>query len=149
MDYYGGFRLVRLWWPKILKKPRLRLEKPRLKIPRKTPSPDALFILAMSFILFILGGGMFVVVNYESLPEGFMVIGELTRQTVIEGLVAFTFMIIGFIGFIVIYQSTKHVYRPSYAKTLLLIGIILALVGYVGLNWLFFKKAPGLLGRRR
>ena len=141
--------MVRLWWPKILKKPRLRLEKPRLKIPRKTPSPDAFFILAMSFILFILGGGMFVVVNYKSLPEGFMVIGELTRQTVIEGLVAFTFMIIGFIGFMVIYQSTKHVYRPNYAKTLLLIGIVLALIGYVGLNWLLLKKAPGLFGRRR
>lgn len=139
--------MARLWWPKILKKPRLRLEKPRLKMPRKTPSPDTLFILAMSFILFVLGGGMFAVVNYKSLPEGFMVTGELTRQTVIEGLVAFTFMMVGFIGFVIIYQSTKHVYRPSYAKTLLLMGIVLTLIGYVGLQWLFSKKAPGIFER--
>ena len=141
--------MVRLWWPKILKKPRLRLEKPRLKIPRKTPSTESIFIVAMSLILFVLSGGMYVIVNYKSLPQGFMVVGQLSQQTVIEGIVAFAFLVIGFIGFIIIYQSTKHVYRPEYARTLLLIGIVLAFVGYVGLNWLLLKKAPNIFGRRK
>ena len=141
--------MVRLWWPKILKKPRLRLEKPRLKIPRKAPSTESIFIVAMSLILFVLSGGMYVIVNYKSLPQGFMVIGQLSQQTVIEGIVAFAFLVIGFIGFIIIYQSTKHVYRPEYARTLLLIGIVLAFVGYVGLNWLLLKKAPNIFGKRK
>jgi len=56
-------------------------------------------------------------------------------------------MLIGFIGLMVIYQSTKHVYRPNYAKTLLIMGIVLALIGYIGLHWLFTKKAPGIFKR--
>lgn len=140
--------MVRLWWPKILKKPRLRLEKPRLKIPRKMPSAESLFIITLSFILFVLSGGMYTIVNYKSLPQGFMVTGQLSQQTVIEGIVAFAFLVIGIIGFIIIYQSTKHVYRPEYARTLLLIGIVLTFIGYVGLHWLLSKKAPGLFRRR-
>ena len=141
--------MVRLPWIKFLKKPRLRLEKPRIRIPRKTPTVNQLLILALIYTFVVLSGVMCVVSSIHSgtLPEGFLVFGSLTQQTIIEGIIAFGFLVIGSIGFLLIHHSTKYIYRPEQAKTLLLTGIVLVFVGYVGLNWLMWKKVPRIFGK--
>lgn len=137
---------MRLWWPKFLKKPRLRLETPRIKMPRKGPPRDVYLLLSLVYTFFILCGGIRLISRGPI--NGFLV-GGLMDQTVIEAIVVFGFLLAAFSGFMSIYESTKHIYRSKEALTLLIIGIVLVLTAYAGLQWLMVKKMPQIFGGKR
>jgi hypothetical protein len=133
--------MVRVWWPKFIRKPRLRLTKPSLKMPEK-PSGSTLFTLTLIFLLFVFGGGIWDIVNRENLRSmgstssggPLLIYPGLDYQFIIEGLVASILLFAGFTGLIIIYQSTRHVYRPSYSKLLLVAGMGLLFASYILLN---------------
>jgi hypothetical protein len=130
--------MVRLWWPKFVRKPRLRLTKPSLKMPQK-PSGTTLFALTLIFILFVFGGGIWDIVNMTTLRAmgststggPLLIYPGLDYQFILEGVVASVFLFVGFVGVIITYQSTRHVYRPSYSKLLLIAGIGMIWISYV------------------
>nr|MDO8134279.1 hypothetical protein [Candidatus Njordarchaeum guaymaensis] len=130
--------MVRVWWPKFIRKPRVRLTKPSLKMPNK-PSSSTVFILTLIFVLVVFGGGIWDIVYRDrvrslgasSTNQPVLIYPGLDSQFLIEGVVASIFIFIGFMGFIVMYQSTRHVYRPNYARLLLVSGIALVLASYI------------------
>lgn len=130
--------MVRVWWPKFIRKPRVRLTKPSLKMPNK-PSSSTVFILTLIFVLVVFGGGIWDIVYRDrvrslgasSTNQPVLIYPGLDSQFLIEGVVASIFIFIGFMGFIVMYQSTRHVYRPNYAGLLLVSGIALVLASYI------------------
>ena len=129
--------MVRLWWPKFIRKPRMRLTKPSLKMPQK-PSATTLFALTLLFILFVFGGGIWDIVNSPSLRAmggtssggPLLIYPGLDYQFILEGVVASIFILIGFAGVLITYQSTRHVYRQSYSKLLLVAGLAMIWVSY-------------------
>jgi hypothetical protein len=134
--------MVRVWWPKFIRKPRVRLIKPSLKMPNK-PSSSTVFIFALIFILVVYGGGIWDIVYRDkvltmgsnpSTGAAILISPGFDNQFLIEGVVASLFIFIGFMGFIVMYQSTRHVYRPNYARLLLVSGMALVLVSYLMLT---------------
>jgi hypothetical protein len=133
--------MVRVWWPGFIRKPRLRLTKPSLKMPEK-PSGTTLFTLTLIFLLFVFGGGVWDIVYKDTLRSmgstssggPLLIYPSLDYQFIIEGLVASILLFAGFIGLIIIYQSTRHVYRPSYSKLLLVAGMGLLFTSYILLN---------------
>lgn len=146
------------WIFPFIRKPKIRLTKPKLKAPPR-PSRGFLSVVLIIGCLFLLGGGVFTISNIgESwfIPLGqnvrtggltFIYIGTLNRQLVLEGFIASFFMALGFIGFIFIFESSKHaknVYRSGYAERLLLIGITLVFISYILLQWLLVTKLPGI-----
>ncbi|MGQ4833288.1 MAG: hypothetical protein ACP6IS_05285 [Candidatus Asgardarchaeia archaeon] len=146
------------WIFPFLRKPKVRLTKPKLKSPPK-PSLSFLSILLVIFSLFLLGGGVFTITNVGEpwfIPLGqsiktkgltFIYIGTLNSQLVLEGFIASFFYALGFLGFMLIYESSKHaknVYRGGYAEKLLIIGIVLVFVSYILLQWLLITKLPGI-----
>jgi hypothetical protein len=130
--------MVRLWWPKFIRKPRIRLIKPSLKMPNR-PSSSTVFILALIFVLVVYGGGIWDIVYRDRLRsmgasssnQPLLIYPGLDNQFFIEGFVASIFIFVGFMGFIVMYQSTRHVYRPNYARMLLFSGIALVFISYI------------------
>ena len=130
--------MVRLWWPNFIRKPRLRLTKPSLKMPQK-PSSTTLFVLTAIFVLFVFGGGIWDMVNTASLRamgasstgSPVLIYPGLDYQFILEGVVASVFMFLGFVGLLLTYQSTRHVYRPGYSKLLLVAGMAILWVSYV------------------
>jgi len=105
----------------------------------------------MALVLFIFAGGLYNIVN-QPLPFGQdpntgnpMIIirppyGTLSDQFVLEGMIGGILVFIGFLGFIVIYESTKHVYNPSYALMLLIAGIAMVVLAYIGAEWMIVIK---------
>ena len=130
--------MVRVWWPKLIRKPKLRLTKPSLKMPQK-PSSFTVFAITLIFVLFVFGGGIWDIVFREQLrsmgatstQQVVLVYPVLDYQYLLEGVVASVFMFAGFMGLIIMHQSTRHVYRPSYARLLLVLGAILVVASYV------------------
>ncbi len=133
--------MVRVWWPRFIRKPKLRLTKPSLKMPEK-PSGSTLFTLTLIFILFVFGGGIWDIVYRDTLRSmgstssggALLIYPSLDYQFIVEGLAASILLFAGFIGLIIIYQSTRHVYRPSYSKLLLVAGMGLLFASYILLN---------------
>lgn len=98
-----------------------------------------MFVLSLVFVLFVFGGGVWDLVNRNILrPMGsdssgnpLLIYPGLDYQFIIEGIVASVMIFIGFMGFVILYQSTRHVYRPGYAKLLLVSGIVLVFMSYL------------------
>ncbi|MFX1486528.1 MAG: hypothetical protein ACFFBS_05485 [Promethearchaeota archaeon] len=139
-----------VWWPRFIRRPKLRLKKPRLELP-KAPSPTVWYVICAVVILFILAGGIYNIVN-QPLPFGSnpdtgdpMLIlrppyGTISDQFVLEGMIGGILIFCGFAGFVVIYESTKHVYNPSYALMLLIAGIVMIILAYIGAEWIIVIK---------
>jgi hypothetical protein len=139
--------MVRVWWPRVLRKPKLRLTKPSLKMPSK-PSSSTVFIITLTFVLFVFGGGIWDIVFRNQLRsmgatssnQILLVYPSLDYQYLLEGFVASVFIFAGFIGLMIMHQSTRHVYRPSYARLQLALGAILTFASYVFLVVLLNQK---------
>jgi hypothetical protein len=139
--------MVRVWWPRFIRKPRIRLIKPSLKMPNK-PSSSTVFILTLIFVLVVYGGGIWDIVYRERLRslganasnQTILIYPGLDTQFLMEGIVASVFIFVGFMGFILMYQSTRHVYRPNYARLLLVSGIGMILVSYIMMNVMLTAK---------
>ena len=139
-----------VWWPSFIRRPKIRLSHIRLgKIPK--PNATVLFFASLLFTVYVFGGGIYMIVNADKpwmLPLGrdpntgaaVIVTGGLDSQLMIEGLVSMIFMLIGFFGTIIVYDSNKHAYAKSYAQKLIMIGIFMVIVSFVGFWWLFQLK---------
>ena len=137
---------MRLKWLPGIRKPKIILRKPKLKLPSEIPT-SLLLQIALIFIFCIYMGLLFDIVK-EPLPLGsrfgvpVLIDQRLDAQFIIEGIVASIIMFVGFIGFIVIFYSTRYFYEPSYARTLLLIGVVAVIAAYFVLLYMMIPKLP-------
>jgi hypothetical protein len=133
-----------LWWPKFIRKPRLRIRRPQFSN-IQMPSKWIIFGLALGIYYFIASGGMFTL-SYQPEPlyltsEGpILLYPSIHRQFLIEGIVGGAMYFIGFLGFYLMYQSTRNIYRPRYSQMILVSGLVLILVSFFGCQWLVNMK---------
>ncbi len=105
------------------------------------------FGIILGIVLFVVGGGIFLLVNNPSFnnPTGTSLVNiSLQDQYGIETVLSIAFVFIGFAGFLLIYESTKHVYNASYATKLLILGIIMIGGAILLLQWMIIPKATWL-----
>lgn len=133
-----------LWWPKFIRRPRLRIRRPQFR-DVQMPSKWIIFATALGIFYFIVSGGMFTL-SYQ--PEPFFQTAEgplllypsIHRQFLIEGIVGGAMYFIGFLGFYLMYQSTRNIYRPRYSQMMLASGLVLILISFFGCQWLINLK---------
>jgi hypothetical protein len=112
-----------------------------------------LFYVVMLFTVFVFGGGVYMYVNVGQpwlIPLGQGPNGEpiliypldIGRQLIIEGLVIMIFILVGFFGSVLIYDSNKHAYSKGYSQKLLLLGIVFFAITFLGFWWIFQIKIP-------
>jgi NADH:ubiquinone oxidoreductase subunit 5 (subunit L)/multisubunit Na+/H+ antiporter MnhA subunit len=137
---------MRLKWIPGTRKPKIILRRPKLQLP--TEIPTALLLqIAVIFIFAVYMGLIFDIVK-EPLPLGsrfgvpVLIDERLDSQFIIEGIVAGMLMFVGFIGFVIIFYSTRYFYEPSYARTLLLMGVIAVIAAYFVLLYMMIPKLP-------
>jgi len=137
-----------LWWPKFIRKPRLRLRMPQFRGVR-TPSKWIFFAIVLVIYYFIVSGSIFSL-SYQPPPfggtenEGLLILYRgLSRQFLLEGIVGGIMYLIGFVGFYFMYHSTRHIYRPRYSQMLLAIGIVLILVSFITCQYMVTWKIFG------
>ena len=66
--------------------------------------------------------------------------GQLDRQFLVEGMAAGILMFIGAGGFFLIYYSTQYAYSPKNATILLLCGIGVVAVAWIGVMFMLRTK---------
>lgn len=94
------------------------------------PSTTVIIILLMGFSIFILGGGIYDIMQQPS-HELFFYPG-MSDQFLNESLIFMLFLVMGIIGGLLAYRSTRYTYRPREAKMFLLIGLALLVVSFLG-----------------
>ena len=78
-----------------------------------------------------------------STSQPLLIYPGLDYQYLIEGLVASILIFAGFVGVVIMYQSTRHVYHPSYARLLLITGVALFFVSYILMTVMLTAKFQG------
>ena len=102
-------------------------------------------IISISIAIFLLGGGLYSMI-VKPLPAVYyggrflFLYPQLSEQFISDSIVAITLYAFGIIGLIIIYQSTKNVYRPRQAYMMLLAGIVLSLIAYIFLEAVILQK---------
>jgi len=132
-----------------IRKPKVRF--PKIKIAKRfslpTPSKN-LGLLGIYIFLFILQLGVIYIVYREpialgadpSTGEAMFIYPDMHDAFIIESIVASILIFISSSGFITLYQATKYTYDRSFAWRLLFIGVVLALIGFISLQYIIAVK---------
>ncbi|MHA1129769.1 MAG: hypothetical protein ACTSQI_01230 [Candidatus Helarchaeota archaeon] len=141
-----AFWRTHLKWPKFIRKPRIRFSMPRLSGTLPIPNRTIMFVIALFLVGFSIAGGAYdmvskttgkIAIGYDTNshpPRPIFFINGMNDQFMLEGIIAFTIILCGFLGFIFIHQSTKHFYRPKYSYILFTVGIGLLLFAFISMT---------------
>jgi len=113
-------------------------------------SEKVMIILVLTLTIFILGGGIYDLIYRPVSIIPFM--GRyvfyypysINEQTLNESITVMIFYVIGTVGMILMYQSTKYTSSPRRAYATLLLGIVLFILGY-GLTEVLYRMKVGML----
>jgi hypothetical protein len=103
------------------------------------PSNLILPLIAIGVAVFLLGGGLYDIIM-KPLPAVYyqgrflFIYPQLTEQFIGDSIVVMTVYSLGVAGLLVVYQSTKSIYKPRQAYMMLLMGVSLLLLAYVFLE---------------
>ncbi len=120
------------------------------KISTTTPSAFIITAIGVSYAIFLLGGGLFTIINrplpsfYNSATgQFFFLYPDISEQFVSDTIISATLYALGFVGLFAIYQSTKSAYKPRQAYMLLVVGVALLLLAYIFLEGSILFKLSG------
>lgn len=113
-------------------------------------SEKVMIILMLTLTIFILGGGIYDLIYRPVSTIPFM--GRyvfyypysINEQTLNESITVMIFYVMGTVGMILMYQSTKYMSSPRKAYATLLLGIVLFILGY-GLTEVLYRMKVGML----
>ncbi|MHA1729453.1 MAG: hypothetical protein ACTSWY_12075 [Promethearchaeota archaeon] len=143
---FKGIRIPKINFPS--------LKDTSLGIP--TPSKNIILILLYAFLFFLISGGVYLNIP-DSLGRKPIALGSsggspmwvypsINDAFVIESFVAASVIFIGAFGFLILFQSSRNLYQPSYAQKLILIGLLMAIFSFVYLQFILINfKATFLL----
>jgi hypothetical protein len=137
------------WIPgKLLRKPKINF--PKFRVPRVSlPMPSRyLSIVLVYILLFILQTGVIYLMIREPPALGsdpnsgnpIFLYPDLYESFIIEGIVASMSMFFCSIGFVFLYQASKHVYNKSLALRILAIGILMVIITFIILQYMIGVK---------
>ena len=117
------------------------------KIATAEPSTFTISMITLSFAIFLFGGGLWTIINYATIQPSMYYNNQflflypgLGNQFIADTVVAVALYVMGLIGMLAIYQSTKYVYKPRQAYMTLIVGVTLLLLAYLFLeNSIYIK----------
>jgi hypothetical protein len=118
------------------------------KISTAKPSTFFVSIIVIASAVFLFGGGLYTII-LQPLPSAYynnrfyFLYPDLSYQFVADTVIAAMLYVIGFIGMLTIYQSTKYAYKPRQAYMMLVIGLALLLMAYIFLEDSILIKLSG------
>lgn len=118
------------------------------RISTAKPSTFIISIIAISFAIFLFGGGLYNIIM-KPLPALYyggrfhFLYPQLGAQFLSDAMVATILYSIGIIGLLAVYQSTKYAYNPRQAYMTFLIGFVLLILAYIYLEVLISIKLQG------
>ncbi|MGZ4849986.1 MAG: hypothetical protein ACXV2C_01245 [Candidatus Bathyarchaeia archaeon] len=118
------------------------------RISSNAPSITIITVAIISYVIFILGGGLYTLIN-RPLPSAYVnnkfyfLYPQLSNQFISDTVIAIILYALGFAGLLIIYQSTKSAYNPRQAYMMLVIGVTFMLLSYIFLEGAISFKSTG------
>jgi hypothetical protein len=109
------------------------------KISTAKPSAFVISIIVIASALFLFGGGLYTIIE-KPLPSAYVsgrfyfLYPNLSDQFISDTVISVMLYVIGFIGLLAVYQSTKYAYKPRQAYMMLVIGVLLLFLAYIFLE---------------
>ncbi len=132
-------------WIPGLKRPKFKIKKPDMRILTDMPE-NYILIGLLILVFFLIGGGVYGLLERPP-PMGIgefqapqPLYPELNRQFLLESLIATSFFAIGALGFVLLHWSMRYAYDTSYATSLLFLGFVMILIGYIGAEVMISAK---------
>jgi len=114
------------------------MQKAYWKIVTAKPSIFFTAVLVVAASLFLLGGGIYDLLEKPLLAivaAGGRIVTyypySINEQFLVESILVMVTLAIGVVGFLLTYQSTKYAYRSRQAYRLLLVGCVLIVIAYI------------------
>jgi hypothetical protein len=109
------------------------------RISTAKPSTFIVSVMVVVSALFLFSGGLYTVV-VKPIPAAYygqrfyFIYPSLSYQFISDTVISAMLYVIGFVGVLAIYQSTKYAYKPREAYMMLVIGVTLLLLAYIFLE---------------
>ncbi|MFX0093378.1 MAG: hypothetical protein ACFFBD_16625 [Candidatus Hodarchaeota archaeon] len=135
--------VIKLPWPRVLRKPRMNLELPSLDLAYRSPGRYILGLVLLG-TFFIMAGGLFditeipIAFGSDQYGQPMLITSQTNGQFLIESLVAGVLFAVGAGGIYLIRNTTNNEDSRLITSTLIL-GVVLLLVGVIAarliLDW--------------
>jgi hypothetical protein len=118
------------------------------RISTGTPTLAVAAVVGLAYSVFIFGGGLFTLINHPS-PSAYyngrfyFLYPSLSSQFISDTAISVILYALGFVGLLMIYQSTKSAYKPRQAYMMLVIGVTFLILSYIFLEGCISFKASG------
>lgn len=118
------------------------------KISTAKPSTFLVTATVLAATLFLFGGGLYDIIN-RPLPavyynsRFYFLYPDLGSQFLFDTVISVILYLVGFIGLLTVYQSSKHAYNPRQAYMMLIIGATFLLLTYIFLEYFIRLKLSG------
>lgn len=118
------------------------------KISTTKPSSLLITVVVMGTALFLLGGGLYDIIN-QPLPavyynsRFYFLYPSVSEQFIFDTVVSVMLYLVGFVGLLTLYQSSRHAYNPRQAYMTMIIGATLLLIAYLFLEYFIHLKLIG------
>jgi len=97
-----------------------------------------ILVILLGLVFLFMGGGVFdflerpppMGIGPNNIPQ--LLYPELSRQFLLESLITTSFFAIGAVGFVLLHWSMRYAYDTSYATSLMFLGFIMILIGFIG-----------------
>jgi len=125
------------------------LQKAAWKTATYRPSPHLIALIVMGISIFLLGGGVYDILNASTIPSVIPLNGNrfiffypyyLHEQILTESIVVMILYALGASGLWLIYRSTKYVRSPRQVSFLLRIGVALIILAFVAVEIVLYWK---------
>jgi len=129
------------------RKPKLNF--PKFKLPRLSlPMPSrAISIIGIFIVLFVLQTGVAYLLVREPPALGanqqgdpIFILTDINEAFIIESIVASVLILLCSTGFVFMYQASKYVYNRKTAATYLILGVLLIIITFIGLQYIIAVK---------
>jgi len=112
------------------------------------PSNLLIPLLAVAFAVFLFAGGIYDLIQKPLAAvyynNAFLFLNPyLTEQFISDSVLAAIIYSMGVVGLIVVYQSSRYIYKPRQAYMMLIIGLALAIMAYIFLQVAIQVKLSG------
>ncbi len=120
------------------------------KISTARPSTFIITLVILGTSFFLLSGGLYDIIvqplpSYYNGQQFFFLYPGISDQFLFDTVLAGIVYIVGFIGMLAIYQSSRHAYNRRQAYMVMIIGVTLLIISYLFLEYfIYFKLHPGI-----
>jgi hypothetical protein len=115
------------------------------KISTARPSNLLVTIVVLGGAIFLFGGGLYDIIvqpiaSFYTQNKFYFLYPDLGSQFLFDTVLSAMLYVLGLIGLLSIYQSSRHAYNPRSAYMQMILGVTLLLISYILLEYFIHLK---------